>query len=86
MWYKFSKHALEELQNRNIPIEIAEGILSMPQQVLFEGDNKKIRQSIVVQGEVQYLIRIFIAIDKTPNIVITLYKTSKILKYWKDES
>lgn len=30
MWYRFSKHSLEELQNRNISIEIAEGILSKP--------------------------------------------------------
>jgi hypothetical protein len=26
MWYKFSKHALEELENRSISMEIAEEI------------------------------------------------------------
>ncbi len=86
MWYRFSKHAIEELLARYISIEIAEEILDNPQQILFEGEDKKVYQSIVIEDGVEYLVRIFVAIDKTPNVIITLYKTSKILKYWNNES
>ena len=86
MWYKFSKHALEELENRSISMEIAEKILANPQQIIEEDGDKKIYQSIIVEEGIEYLIRIFVAIDKIPNVIITLYRTSKISKYWDNES
>ncbi|MFZ4798592.1 MAG: DUF4258 domain-containing protein [Bacteroidia bacterium] len=86
MWYKFSKHALEELENRSISMEIAAKILDNPQQIIEEDGDKKIYQSIIVEEGIEYLIRIFVAIDKIPNVIITLNKTSKISKYWNNES
>ncbi len=86
MWYKFSKHALEELENRSISMEIAEKILANPQQIIEEDGDKKIYQSIFVEEGIEYLIRIFVAFDKIPNVIITLYRTCKISKYLNNES
>jgi len=32
-----------------------------------------------------YLLRVVVAIDKDPAVVVTLYKTSKVEKYWRTE-
>ena len=42
----FSKHSLEQMQQREIKIELAQSILDSPQQVILEPD-KKIYQSII---------------------------------------
>ena len=79
----FSKHSLEQMQLRGITIELAQSILNTPQQIIPEPD-KKIYQSIInFEGEGEYLVRIFVNTIKQPNLVITIYKTSKIEKYYE---
>ena len=31
----------------------------------------------------EYLVRVFVDVDRSPAEVVTAYKTSKILKYWR---
>jgi len=84
MNFKFSKHALEEIERRKIPIQFAESVLEEPGQIIEESQDKKVYQSIIeFENKKSYLLRIFIATDKEPNMVTTIYKTSKISKYWK---
>jgi hypothetical protein len=79
----YSRHALEELELRQVPKELADEVLRKPQQVVNEV-NKKIYQSIIeFPDKKSYLLRLIIATDKVPNVVITLYRTSKIKKYWR---
>ena len=79
----FSKHSLEQMQQREIKIELAQSILDSPQQVILEPD-KKIYQSIInFEDKGEYLVRIFVNTIKQPNLVITIYKTSKIEKYYE---
>jgi len=33
----------------------------------------------------EYLVRVFVDVDRRPADVITVYLTSKIAKYWKEE-
>jgi hypothetical protein len=83
MKFTFSKHALEQMELRKIPKEIVLQILNKPEQIT-EEDGNKIYQSIVKQkGEANYLIRIFVNDKKNPKVVITVYKTSKIKKYYE---
>ena len=64
----FSKHALEQMELRNIPIEIVEAILNSPQQTILELE-KKIFQSIVnFENEGEYLVRVFVNINKQPTL------------------
>ena len=81
MKYVFSKHALEQMKRREIPKEIVEAILTSPEQII-EQEGKKIFQSVVsFDSEGDYLIRIFVNDNIDPNVIITVYKTSKIKKY-----
>ena len=79
----FSKHSLVQMQQRGIKIELAQSILDTPQQIILEQD-KKIYQSIInFKDGGEYLVRIFVNTLKQPNLVITIYKTSKIEKYYE---
>ena len=58
-------------------------VLTNPQQILTE-EGKKVYQSIInFEKERSYLVRVIVNIDKEPNNVITVYRTSKIEKYYE---
>ena len=79
----FSKHAIEQMELRGISLEIVKGILAAPQQAIIE-TGKIIFQSIVnFEHEKEYLVRIFVNTGKEPNVVITVYRTSKFEKYYE---
>ncbi|MBE9176718.1 DUF4258 domain-containing protein [Synechocystis salina LEGE 06155] len=83
MKYRFSNHALEEIQKRKIPIALVEQILNNPQQILQQDEEIQIYQSkFTFDTGKTYLIRIFINTKVDPNVLVTLYRTSKISKYW----
>lgn len=67
---------------RGISKDVVEKILRNPEQVKDE-ESKKVYQSIAENGN--YLIRIFVNHKQHPNVVITVYKTSKIKKYYEDK-
>jgi len=62
--------------------------LSSPEQVVEVRRSRSVFQSVVSLGEParDYLIRIFVDMDRAPNEVVTVYKTSKISKYWRIEN
>jgi hypothetical protein len=78
----FSKHALEQLALRQIQLNVVWQIIHNPQQVI-EDANLAILQSIVEEDGQRYLLRIFVNLRKQPPLVVTVYKTSKIEKYWQ---
>lgn len=80
-----SDHAKEEAQRRNIAIELIESILQSPQQIISAYGERQIYQSKVEIASKLYLVRVIIE-PADPLLVITVYRTSQIEKYWKDES
>ena len=82
MKYIFSQHALEQMELRNISKEIVRRVLAKPEQTIIE-KKKKIFQSVVHFSDGNYLIRIFVNTIKKPNLIITVYRTSKIRKYYE---
>ncbi|MBX2905978.1 MAG: DUF4258 domain-containing protein [Taibaiella sp.] len=84
MKIEFSRHALEQMELRDISMEMVRFVLNKPAQVIRE-DNNVIYQSVVEQDNHKYLVRIFVNDHKKPNVVITAYKTSKISKYYEGE-
>ena len=84
MSFEFSKHALEQLKQRHISVAIANKALKHPDQIL-DSEGKKVYQSVIQEEGKNYLIRIFVNRHKDPNLVITVYKTSKIDKYYEGE-
>jgi len=81
--YTLSSHAKKEIVNRQIPLEFIEEVLSNPQLVYFDEYGVSVYQSILeFPNGKKYLLRIFVA-NKKPKHIITIYRTSKISKYWR---
>ncbi|MBK9569619.1 MAG: DUF4258 domain-containing protein [Chitinophagaceae bacterium] len=81
--FSISNHANEQMKFRNVSLETVMSVLTNPQQVLTQ-DGRKIYQSIInFVEEGDYLVRVFVNIEVEPNNVITIYRTSKIDKYYE---
>ena len=84
MRYRKSKHAEDEIIRRGIPESVVDDILQNPEQVIEMNNDTKIYQSRIDLGKGKiYLIRAIINDSIDPGVVITVYKTSKIEKYWR---
>lgn len=84
MRYRISRHAEIEMERRGISLDFVESVLENPQQIVFERDGRKAYQSQVDFGSSKvFLLRVIVADDVDPAVVITVYKTSKIEKYWR---
>jgi hypothetical protein len=60
-------------------------VLDNPQQIIIEREGRKVYQSKVDFGNGKiFLLRIIVADDIDPKVVITVYRTSKIEKYWRE--
>lgn len=84
MTFEISRHAREEMERRAIPLNIVESVLQHPQQIVDEYGNKKAFQSIIDLGNGKdYLVRVIVNDTLDPARVVTVYKTSKVMKYWR---
>ena len=85
---RISDHAREQMAERGISEEMVFAIVEDPQQTVPQGPDKVVYQSLqhFEEEDKEYLVRVFVNIIKIPNLVITVYRTSRIDKYWEDES
>jgi hypothetical protein len=85
MDFIFSKHAEEQMQRRNISRSMATDTVLHPDQTLVDDEfpGMKIFQSLISEDEQIFLLRVFVNVERRPNIIVTLYKTSKIKKYYE---
>jgi hypothetical protein len=82
--FKLSKHAEQEMDRRRIPPALLQQVLSRPDQVVpMLGGLKAYQSKIDFGGGKNYLVRVIVAEDANPPIVVTVYRTSKISKYWR---
>lgn len=81
----FSQFALMQMNLRGISQEIVDDILSKPSQTI-EQDNLMVFQSIIRDyQERRFLIRVFVNMTKITPLVVTVYRTSKIEKYYESK-
>jgi hypothetical protein len=85
MDFIFSKHAEEQMQRRNISRDTAIDTVLHPAQTLVDDEfpGMKIFQSLIRENGQVFLLRVFVNVERYPNIIVTLYKTSKIKKYYE---
>jgi hypothetical protein len=84
MKFRFSKHATKEMERRKIPSVLVESVLESPQQIITEEGGKKAYQSQIHFGDGRiFLLRVIINDNFEPPVVVTVYRTSKIDKYWR---
>lgn len=82
MTFRFSRHVLEEMQRRNLDQALVLQVLQSPEQIVQANNDNKIYQSRLKFGPKLFLVRVVVDEEKTPPIVVTVYRTSKIEKYW----
>jgi hypothetical protein len=78
-------HASTELRRRGLDEAIVRQVLAAPQQRRIARDGRDVLRSRLEIGGKQYLIRVFVDVDRSPAEVVTVYRTSKIAKYWSGE-
>ena len=81
MKYKFSKHAIEQIERRGLSASIIENVINKPDKIIQHDDCVEVMQKVISDNKSNYLYRVFVNICKTPTLIITVYKTSKIDKY-----
>lgn len=86
MRFRVSRHAEEEMLRRGIPRAWLELVLDNPEQRLPQPGHKEIFQSRLEDDNGRiYLLRAVVASDEDPPVLVTVYRTSKIEKYWRPE-
>jgi hypothetical protein len=83
MPFQYSKHVLEELNKRNLSRSLLEDVLHAPEQKVPELDNITCYQSRVEIDGQSYLLRAMVNETVNPSVVVTVYRTRKIKKYWR---
>jgi hypothetical protein len=75
-------HADEQMRRRGIDTDVVRTILRDPEQVVEVRPGRVVLQSRVDVGGRRQLVQVFIDVDRSPMRVVTVYRTSKIDKYW----
>ena len=58
-------------------------VLRNPEQVAEVRPGRVVLQSVVTMGNQRYLLRVFVDVDRSPPEVVTVYRTSKVERYWR---
>ena len=82
MDYELSDHVREEITRRRIPFAVVESVLENPQQQVSEHGHVLCYQSKIDINQKEYLVRVIVNESLRPAKVVTVYRTSKIGKYW----
>lgn len=81
--YKITDHAAFEMARRDISVQVVREILRKPEQRQVVREGREVVQSRIVLGGKLYLVRIFVDFDHIPSEIVTVYRTTKIEKYWR---
>lgn len=80
---RYSKHALEQINERNISKKMIRKTLLNPEQIIIGKNKRKIAQSVYdIKGK-KFLLRVIFVEKEDCLEVITTYLTTKIDKYWR---
>ncbi|MBS3936044.1 MAG: DUF4258 domain-containing protein [Sulfuritalea sp.] len=82
MDFVLTDHARLEALRRQIPLEWIEATLTQPEQIVVGTNGRKVFQSRVITEGRTYLVRLIVEDRHQPPVVVTVYRTSKIEKYW----
>ena len=83
MSYRLSKHVQDEMACRGISASVVDAVISAPEQVIRDPLGLNVCQSRVQWDTGKtYLVRVFVNDGVDPPLVVTVYRTSKIEKYW----
>lgn len=83
MEYRLTDHAELEMQRRQVPREWVESVMNTPEQIVVGFGKRKVYQGRVSANGKTYLLRLIVEDWHQPPVIVTVYRTSKIEKYWE---
>ena len=84
MRFQLTRHAEEEMTRRQIPRALLDQVLDQPQQIVPERSGRRAYQSqLDFGGGRMFLLRAIVDDRRDPAMVITVYRTNKMQKYWR---
>jgi hypothetical protein len=81
MKFKYSKHATEQIDHRNLDANLINETLENPDTIIVDATGLSIYQKLDIINQKPYLYRVFVNTEKNPPLIVTVYRTSKIEKY-----
>jgi hypothetical protein len=66
---------------RGIPLEIVHETLLSPDSVTTQDEKNIYQKTVIFANDKDYFVRVFVNVEKTPPLIVTVYRTSKINKY-----
>ena len=83
MDYVLTEHARAEMLRRRILQKWVEATMASPEQIVDGYGGRMVYQSRFQDGDKTYLIRLIVEFRGETPVIVTLYRTSKIQKYWR---
>ncbi len=85
--FVISAHARAEMDRRGITGNIVWKVVTAAEQRFQVSDSRIILHSRIMMGSprTMYLVRVILDIDRHPPEVVTVYRTTKVAKYWRAE-
>lgn len=85
--FTITPHAMAQMRRRGLTHEVVRHVFVAP------GQKHEIRRGrVVVQSRLmlgtparEYLVRVFVDVDREPPAVVAAYRTSKVDKYWRQD-
>jgi hypothetical protein len=71
------------MRRRGIAESAVRSVLDGPEQRHEVRPGRDVLQSRSPSAGKTYLLRVFIDVDRTPAEVVTVYRTSRVAKYWR---
>jgi hypothetical protein len=81
--YLITPHAAGEMRRGRIEENVVRRVLATPEQRYPVRSGRDVLQSKVVFADKVYPVRVFVDLDRSPAEVVTVYRTSRLAKYWR---
>jgi hypothetical protein len=81
----FTEHALFQMHRRGISEKDVKEIIKNPEQIEEIRPGRIVMQSRILTGKpkMKFLVRVFVDLSEDTIKIVTVYRTSKIDKYWR---
>jgi hypothetical protein len=85
--FVISGHARLEMQRRDVTDDMVQQVVASAEQRFRVREGRVVLQSRVSMGTppTMYLVRVVVDIDRRPAEVVTVYRTTRVNKYWRDQ-
>jgi hypothetical protein len=85
--FVISGHARLEMQRRDVTDDMVQQVVAAAEQLFPVRDGRVVLQSRVTMGTPtkMYLVRVVVDIDRRPAEVVTVYRTTRVNRYWRDQ-